>query len=369
MNPAGPQARRFPLIARPRPACPALSTRVGDLVHRAEVAERDHDLGAAAAVHNLAALLASDLGLPDLARAWCHRHAGIYLAAGRLDPAIGRYAIEPLVNLARLQIRAGAGAAAFSLIDRLYQAVRHRLDTRIDGIILPAASLRDDAACYSELLQWIWAVRIADGSRALASVGRWHDAHTALVRANGIGKLLLDGRQIAILAAATVGDLDTAHMLIDTTVPGEPWQYAVRCSLRLLCRRTATASRTDIDLAYETYGSLPPQASLVVFHTRLGLSIIDAVDNVASKIRQQLIDALAEQVIGVGDAYAAREMVQHRQCAASMPADRLSALNAQVAVSGLGAPDRLLEHQQTIDDALTRSGAVLTELLRSGAVV
>lgn len=35
----------------------------------------------ASAVHNRAALLASDCGLPDLAREWCHRHADAYLRA------------------------------------------------------------------------------------------------------------------------------------------------------------------------------------------------------------------------------------------------------------------------------------------------
>lgn len=66
MVPTGQFARRFPLVARPCPACLPLVRRVADLCERAHQAERDSDLAAASAVHNLAALLASDCGLPQL---------------------------------------------------------------------------------------------------------------------------------------------------------------------------------------------------------------------------------------------------------------------------------------------------------------
>lgn len=81
MDPTGPIARRFPLIARPRPACGPLNVRVGELCALADAAERDGNPSSASAVFNQAALLASDVGLPNLARAWCHRHAELYLRA------------------------------------------------------------------------------------------------------------------------------------------------------------------------------------------------------------------------------------------------------------------------------------------------
>lgn len=62
MDPTGPTARRFPLLPRPRPACLPLDERVADLTRRARAADRDNDPTAASAVHNLAALLASDCG-------------------------------------------------------------------------------------------------------------------------------------------------------------------------------------------------------------------------------------------------------------------------------------------------------------------
>ncbi|EKX61085.1 hypothetical protein STRIP9103_03985 [Streptomyces ipomoeae 91-03] len=65
------------------------------------------DQGRASAVYNQAALIASDLGLPDLAREMCHQHAAAYLHACPLPGMSAIRGLEPVVNLARLQIRAG----------------------------------------------------------------------------------------------------------------------------------------------------------------------------------------------------------------------------------------------------------------------
>lgn len=75
-------ARRFPLVARSRPPCAPLDARVGELCRLADSAARSTDPTAASAVYNQAALLASDAGLPELARTWCHRHA-ILLFCGK----------------------------------------------------------------------------------------------------------------------------------------------------------------------------------------------------------------------------------------------------------------------------------------------
>jgi hypothetical protein len=85
-------ARRFPLVARSRPACTPLETRVGAVCALADSAERGGNQASASAVYNQVALLASDVGLPNLARAWCHRRADAYLRAhpptqhGRVQP-------------------------------------------------------------------------------------------------------------------------------------------------------------------------------------------------------------------------------------------------------------------------------------------
>lgn len=87
MDPNGPIAQRFPLIYRFRPACLPLSRRVHGLVELAEAAAAKEDQGLASAVYNQAALIASDLALPDLARKMCHQHATTYLNATPPCPA------------------------------------------------------------------------------------------------------------------------------------------------------------------------------------------------------------------------------------------------------------------------------------------
>ncbi|MCZ0981837.1 hypothetical protein O1L60_30985 [Streptomyces diastatochromogenes] len=80
-------AHRFPLVARPRPACPPLAERLREINELAATAERDGDLVQAAVTQNKAALIASDCGLADLARTLCWAHAEAYLAPGRPSTA------------------------------------------------------------------------------------------------------------------------------------------------------------------------------------------------------------------------------------------------------------------------------------------
>ncbi|MET9869037.1 hypothetical protein ABZZ16_23195, partial [Streptomyces sp. NPDC006386] len=76
-------ARRFPLVARPRPACPPLADRVREITDLAAAAKRDNTVNSATVALNKAALIASDCGMPDLARALCWRHAEVVLGRQR----------------------------------------------------------------------------------------------------------------------------------------------------------------------------------------------------------------------------------------------------------------------------------------------
>ncbi|MEU7889885.1 hypothetical protein AB0B54_30660 [Microbispora bryophytorum] len=228
--------RGFPFVARPRPACARLDVRVGDLCELARTAERDSDTSKAATVFNQAALLASDLGLPDLARTWCHQHAALYLTACPLTGRAARHALEPLVNLARLHIRAGDGAHAFAVLDGLYEALNARTDTTVDGLPVPVFTLTQTDDDHQDILQWLWTVHLADGIRALTGAGRWNDALNHLRARNGVGHRMLDGRQVAVIAHALAGDTATARALLDDTAAGEPWEDAVTTCLAALCQ-------------------------------------------------------------------------------------------------------------------------------------
>lgn len=312
MDPTGQLARRFPLVARPRPACTPLTRRVADLCDRAHVAERDNDLAAASAVHNLAALLASDCGLPDLARQWCHRQATVYLHAYPLGAQAARHALEPLVNLARLHIRDGQGERAFHLIEALYAAISARTDATIDGVEIPA-HLTNSQQAHQEIRRWLWAVLLATGARALAVAGRWQQAHTRLQGYQGIGRRMLDGRQVAVIAHAISANTEGALALLGDTEPGEPWENAVTACLTILCR--SSSHNADLDALLNRYHVLDTSApGLTLLHTRLGLSFVDAIGTVENPHAHQIATDLITRTTASPDGYTARDVLTHNGC-------------------------------------------------------
>jgi hypothetical protein len=364
MDPTGPVAQRFPLVARSRPACTPLDVRVARLCTLAEAAERDADLTTASAVHNQAALLASDIGMPDLARRWCHQHATAYLAARPLAAQAARQAIEPLVNVARLHIRDGNGDAAFQLLDTLFCAISTRTDVVVDGIDVPAADLAMSAADHAELRRWLWTVHLADGTRALTSAGRWQDAHEHLRRRNGIGRLMLDGRQVAVIASITAGDTHAAQALLDATSAGEPWQDVVTACLTVLCRRD-TGQPTDqpITQMLQRQGRLSPVPNLSVFTTRLGLSVIDAAGGADHPGARAIAATLIHHALTFADGYAARDLLAHEGNPALLADVQRRDLLQVVEASGLGRNGIPAQLSADLAAALTRSEAVIAGAL------
>ena len=66
----------------------------------------DHLGVTAGGAHNLAALILSDCGLPDLARSLCWRQFDTLQTVARPDdPTSAQLALQPLINLARLDMR------------------------------------------------------------------------------------------------------------------------------------------------------------------------------------------------------------------------------------------------------------------------
>lgn len=321
MNPI--TVRRFPLIARPRPACTPLPQRITDLKNRAAHAQATGDTAAATAVFNLSALLASDCGLPDLARTWCHRLAR---AALNNDDDL-RHGLEPVVNLARLHIRAGHGTTAWTLLETLSHAIDTRTDTVIDGLTVPASRLTRTPEAHAELRAWLWKVLLGTGAHALAAAGQWDDATRRLTDYKGIGNRMLDGRQIAVIAHAVAGRHQQARAMLTATHPGEAWENAVTACLSLLL---ADAPPTAAVTAYLDAG--PADNGLVVFHTRLGLTALDALGDdhpAARRIAARLIDHATH------DGYAARDLLAHPTCLKQAPHQQTRQLAALVERCGL----------------------------------
>jgi hypothetical protein len=351
---------RFPLVARPRPACAPLETRVRHLCDSARSAECGNDRSTASAVFNQAALLASDLGLPELARDWCHQHADTYLRKRPLDGTAARHALEPLVNLVRLRIRAGEGTDAFEMLNSLYEAVATSTDTVIDGLHVPISELTATADDQRELVRWLWTVHLGDGTRALTAVGRWQDALDHLRHRNGIGRRMLDGRQVAVIAHALGGDLVAARDLLEATQPGEPWEDAVTACLAALCRPPGSESEV-LSTLLDRYRRLDRAApGLVVFQTRLGLSVIDAVGGMECLEGRGLADALIAQIVASRDGYAARELLRHPGVATSLRRNDAAALTRVLHMSGLERgwlPEALMSELLA---ALASSSTVIT---------
>lgn len=305
MNPT--ITRRFPLIARPRPVCAPLIRRVAALRERASLAQATDDVTAATAVFNLSALLASDCGLPDLANTWCHRLASAALD-NDLDPQHG---LEPVVNLARLHVRAGNGLAAWTLLETLFLAIDARVDTVIEGLTIPATRISNASGTHARVRSWLWKVLLGTGAHALAVAGRWDEASQRLSDYNGVGKRMLDGRQITVIAHAVAGRHDQARAMLDATQRGEAWEDAVTACLSLLVAiEGAPAGLVNAALtAYLDLGSA--KDDLVVFHTRLGLTLLDALS-----VDHPAVGQVAETLIhhAARDGYAARDILAHPGC-------------------------------------------------------
>ncbi|AZK95599.1 MULTISPECIES: hypothetical protein [Streptomyces] len=311
MDPHGPTAQRFPLVARFRPACLPLPQRIRALVDLADTAVRKADQGLASAVYNQAALIASDLGLPDLARELCHQHATSYLHACPLPAMSAIRGLEPVVNLARLQIRAGRADEGRQRLLDLYGAVEAGAHARFDGVGIPADLTATEADCQ-EVRAWLWRVLLADGTRTLTTAGRWAEALTHIDSHRGVGKRMLDGRQVAVLAALVSGDTTSAAGLLHDTTPGDPWEQLVTACLTVLCRLDAQQP-VDEHLAelIAAYLQRSPESGMTVFDIRLGLTILDAVGPAETPAAQRMVHALHRRTAEAEDGYAAREVLAH----------------------------------------------------------
>ncbi|QDY79133.1 hypothetical protein [Streptomyces qinzhouensis] len=310
MHPNDPIAQRFPLVARPRPACLPLTERIHALLDLARTAAEENDPARASAVYNQSALLASDLGLPTLARDLCHRHADAYLHARPLTGQRAIQALEPVVNFARLHIRAGNGDAARQHLLALYEAVSRGTAVQLDSIAVPAHLTATTEDCR-EVRTWLWTVLLADGTRALTAQGRWNDALTHIQKHRGMGERMLDGRQVAVLAALTAGDPVPAAALLHATTPGEPWEQVVTACLTALCHRVAQRTADlNVESLVGMYERLEPKPGTAVFSSRLGLTILDVIGADTATARR-VANELHHRATKQNDGYASLENLRH----------------------------------------------------------
>ncbi|WP_172639279.1 hypothetical protein [Streptomyces tailanensis] len=361
MDPHGPLAQRFPLVARFRPACLPLPERVRALVDLADTAVQKADQGLASAVYNQASLVASDLDLPDLAREWCHQHAAAYLHACPLPGMSAIRGLEPVVNLARLQIRAGRADEGRQRLLDLYKTIEAGAPARFEGVAIPADLTTTDEDRH-EVRTWLWRVLLADGTRTLTTEGRWADALTHIEAHRGVGKRMLDGRQVAVLAALVSGDTAGAAVLLADTMPGDPWEQAVTTCLTVLYRRD-TGQPIEGPLAglVTTYSERKTEPGMTVFDIRLGLTVLDMIGSAETPAAHRVVENLHRRTTDAEDGYAARENLAHPLFTTTATDQQTRDCRALVRACALGARAIPIGMQGQLTTALRTSDSVIRE--------
>jgi hypothetical protein len=361
MDPHGLIAQRFPLVARFRPACLPLPERVCALVDLADTAVRKADQGLASAIFNQAALIASDVGVPELAGEMCHQHAAAYLHACPLSGMSAIRALEPVVNLARLQIRAGRADDGRQRLLALYEAVGQGTAAQFEDVAVPA-DLTATAEDRREVRAWLWRVLLADGTRTLTTKGRWTEALAHIEVHRGVGKRMLDGRQVAVLAALTTDDTERAAAILADTTPGEPWEQAITACLTALCRRDVRQLTVHhMNDLVDAYLEGKAEPGMTVFDIRLGLTTLDVIDLADNPATPRLVEDLVHRTTEARDGYAAREILAHPLCSALITGQQAHDCGGLVRICALGSrslPPRL---QDDLTIALRTSDRVIRD--------
>jgi hypothetical protein len=361
MNPTTLAAavRRFPLLGRPRPACPSLPERVqeiADVAHRARQVDADVLADGAHAL-NKAALIASDCGVPDLARELSWQHIDVYRTASRpLTVLQARYMLEPVLNLARLQIRASDGEQALRLLTAMYQAVASNTDLVVDDSALPLTDLIGTRQEHFKLREWVWLHLLGDGIRALVLAGRWNDAVAHAHAHRGIGLHLMEGRQATIVAHCLNGDPAAARAALAESTPEQPWEVHVASCLRVMCSDAdSTLAHQDIAKMIRQFAERPPTLGYAAFRTQLGLTVATLASTTEFTTARRVLKQLADEAIRAGDGYAVREVLRYRDThEVRLPGKQDQALSDLLISSGLGAgtlPERLRQSLLTSTQA------------------
>lgn len=348
---------RFPLVFQGRRRCADLDTRVrevrtfADSCHTPSVPEDRIDRACSA--WNLAALLAADCGMADLAAELCQHQFQLFQAAW---PVSGRTAIaslQPLVNLARLTNRTGDHERAYRELDAINQAVRHGGDAVIHDRTVSFDGFTTAENNWSIVDKWLRSLLREEGTRALAAAGHWDKAAAHAAHYDDAAEQLREARQTSIIAHVLNGHTSTALTLIDTSVLRHPWEHAVAACLR---------SYTDIKAQRPDTGNLAAMLTAVqharqhsdrattLFRIRLGLTAIDLSAGRLAREADLVCAELIDEAQRSTDAFAAREILDHPPCRIHLPPAQAAGLTALVDRAQLSAgalPQSVLSHLMT----------------------
>jgi hypothetical protein len=352
----------FPLVPRPRPIARPLPRRINEveqLANNATGLKADAGISTAAEALNKAALILSDCGHPDVAIDLCWTQFDTFAAAAPLTTKTAKLALQPIVNLGRALTRTGKGARAYEVVQNTYTAVTHGSQTLIDTRTVNFGGFTDTPEAHQELRRFLWTVLLADGTRALTTTGQWPAALQHLEQHRGIGQRLLDGRQVAVIAACIAGDHEHAQHIIDSSTIEETWENAIAAYLRALnlhlAGRLTGASINEATNAADQvrYVTHP------LLHTRLALAIY-AMAKTSRTNDAGWISHTTRSVLETRDAYACRELLTHHATDLNdQDADRLAEIVDLAGLSGALTDETHLAGLYAAADIAARSLADL----------
>ncbi|MEV7526646.1 hypothetical protein [Streptomyces sp. NPDC091371] len=293
----------------------------------------------------------------------CHQHAAAYLHAAPLPAMTAIRALEPVVNLARLQIRAGHADDGRERLLRLSAAVSNGTAEQFDDVHIPA-DLTRTATDRQEIRAWLWRVLLADGTRTLTSAGRWAEALAHTMEHRGIGKRMFDGRQIAVIAALTNKDTARAAELIADTAVGDPWEQAVTACLHALLRRSIGRPFDDQAKQLESaFLNVPTERGMTVFEIRLGLTALDTIGSDTHPAAGRIANTLHRRVLAANDGAAAREVMTNPLFSALATPSQAKSCRDLVKACGLGSGSLPSTLGHALQAALQLSDRVIQDSL------
>ncbi|MEY9934126.1 hypothetical protein ABH926_008790 [Catenulispora sp. GP43] len=309
MNPA--IASRFPLVCRPRPLGLPLDKRIALLAEPevAEGASHHEHVARASSVINLASLIASDVGLHDMAWDMCRRHYQFFAEAEHLDnPLTAVMATQPLVNIARLMTRGGDGRQAYDVLVCLYEAAQRCSTAEVRGWRVNVAAIIRSREGHRKVTAELWAALLTDGTHALSRCVPWAQVAASAAKYRGVGQRLWDGRQATVLALLERGLPTEARTVVEDSQIIDAPEKAVAAVLGTFCDLEGSRDSDHINVALGEALTLieldePPTA---VFRTRLALTALALADAAGRtpKLHGRLRKAVLETART--DAYAAR---------------------------------------------------------------
>lgn len=152
-----------------------------------------------------------------------------------------------------------------------------------------------------------------------------------------MGRRLLDGRQVSVLARCMAGYPVSARALLEDSALSSAWERCVAACLNVFCLKSgARPADRAVGRMVQLYLALQPAAELLVFQGRLGLAMIDLAGGAGQPEAARPVTRLIGQAVAAGDGYAARDVLAHDGCRPRLSATEELALSAAVKSSGLG---------------------------------